>query len=311
MNFSKNRRQLLSGAMALSLAPALPMIGKQAIAASADGVEQLNEQFYLLNQSGANVLVRAGNSGNLMVDTGPMGQAAALIEQIGAATGNTNVEIAFNTHYHADQTGGNEALKASGSRIIAHKRTKEWMEQPNWSFEELRYSQARSEEALPTETFRLNGALNFSGEEVEYGYLIAAHSSGDIYVKFNNANIMAVGDVVSPVRDPMLEHAAGAWIGGRKEAMDKLVELSDENTMIIPAYGPVLTRAHLEAERDMMSYIYDETVEMVRKGFGPEEMLESGFMDNLLRDFDDPQTFLYDLCKGFWAHHNKLNHNVV
>ena len=44
--------------------------------------------------------------------------------------------------------------------------------------------------------------LTVGGRRIEYGYLIEAHTDGDIYVAFPDANVIAVGDVVSPVARP-------------------------------------------------------------------------------------------------------------
>jgi hypothetical protein len=40
-------------------------------------------------------------------------------------------------------------------------------------------------------------------------------------------------------------------------------------------------------------------------------MLKAGVMNGLARTWKDPQRFLHDLHKGLWAHHNKLDANVV
>ena len=63
---------------------------------------------------------------------------------------------------------------------------------------------------------------------------------------------MCVGDVASPQRDPAFDWYAGGWLGARVDALDLLLARADENTRIVPAYGPVMTRAQLQAERDMM-----------------------------------------------------------
>ena len=52
-------------------------------------------------------------------------------------------------------------------------------------------------------------------------------------------------------------------------------------------------------------------VEHLRLGETPRDMLETGVLDGLAREFDDPYRLLYDLQKGFWAHHNKLMHDIV
>jgi glyoxylase-like metal-dependent hydrolase (beta-lactamase superfamily II) len=153
--------------------------------------------------------------------------------------------------------------------------------------------------------------LKAGAEQIDYGYLIEAHTSGDIYVFFRNANVLAAGDVASPARDPELDYFTGAWIGGRVDAMDRLLKLSDEKTRIVPGYGPVMSRAELKIERDMMAAIYERTVDRVREGDSPEDMLKAGVMDGLTRTFHDPKKFLYDVHKGLWAHHNKLAPNVV
>ena len=42
---------------------------------------------------------------------------------------------------------------------------------------------------------RAEGALSFAGRRVDYGYLPAAHTDGDLFVQFADLNVMAVGGV--------------------------------------------------------------------------------------------------------------------
>jgi glyoxylase-like metal-dependent hydrolase (beta-lactamase superfamily II) len=214
----------------------------------------------------------------------------------------------FNTHFHLENTASNEIFSA---KILAHENTRQWMATQYWVPAEDRYQKARPKAAQPNETFYTAGSLKAGSEQIEYGYLINAHTSGDIYVFFKDSNVLAVGDVASPARDPELDYFTGAWIGGRVDAMDKLLKLSDDKTRIVPGFGPVMTRAELKAERDMMATIYDRTVDRVREGDSSEDMLKAGVMNGLTRTFKDPGRFLYDLHKGLWAHHNKLAPNVV
>jgi glyoxylase-like metal-dependent hydrolase (beta-lactamase superfamily II) len=185
------------------------------------------------------------------------------------------------------------------------------MATPTWMPNEDHYRQPRPKDAQPDKTFYVDGSMTAANERIEYGYLIEAHTSGDIYVLFRDSNVLAVGDVASPVLDPELDYLTGAWIGGRVDAMDRLLKLSDANTKIVPGFGPVMTRAELQVERDMMKTIYDRTVDRVREGDYVEDMLKAGVMNGLARTWKDPQKFLHDLHKGLWAHHNKLDANVV
>ncbi len=108
------------------------------------------------------------------------------------------------------------------------------------------------------------------------GYLLEAHTRGDIYVFFRDSNVLAVGDVASPLRDPALDWYAGGWLGGRVDAMSDLLKIAKADTRIVPAYGPVMTRAQLQAERDLMSKLYDKTSLLTTQGQSAQDMLDGG-----------------------------------
>ena len=73
-------------------------------------------------------------------------------------------------------------------------------------------------------------------------------------------------------------------------------------------FGP---KAQFKAERDVMEEVRSRLWKQVREGDGPKDMLDEGVMNGLGRTWKDPYKFLYDACKGMWAHHNKLDPNVV
>jgi len=266
----------------------------------------------ILNEGGTNVVaLSTGSDGLLLVDSGAPKDGDKLIAAMKNGAASPKVHTVFNTHYHLDQTGNNELFASSGARIIAHDRTRQWMSNDYWLPDQDRYEKARPKGAWPTEVFFDKGYMTAGGESIEYGYLIMAHTSGDIYVHFKNANILAVGDVASPVKDPELDWLTGAWIGGRVDAMDLLLKLSNDQTKIVPGSGSVMTRAELKAERDMMEEVRVRLFKEVREGDSPQDMFEAGVLKGLPRAWKDPQKFLYAAAKGLWAHHNKLDANVV
>ena len=264
--------------------------------------QRVNESLAVLDAGGANVVAFSAPDGVVLVDSGkPKSSVAA----------GSKVQTLFNTHYHIDQTGNNEVFGAAGAKIIAHERTRQWMSSDYWVPGEDRYEKARPKAARPTEVFQTTGSLKTGAEQIDYGYLPLAHTSGDIYVFFRNANVLAVGDVASPLVDPSLDYFTGAWIGGRVDAMDVLLKLANAQTRIVPAYGPVMTLAELKAERDMMEEVRARLFKTVREGDGPRDMLEAGVLKGLPRTWKNPNKFLYDAAKGLWAHHDKLDPNVV
>jgi glyoxylase-like metal-dependent hydrolase (beta-lactamase superfamily II) len=302
-----DRRQLLTGVVGGLLANlALPRRG-----AAQQAGTRLTDRLSLVTSGRTNVLALSTPEGLVLVDSGAPELAAPLMADLKASSPDGRVRTVFNTHWHLENTGANDALRQGGAAIVAHENTRLWMAIPTWMPAEDRYRQPRPKTAHPTETFYANGSMTAGGERIDYGYLIQAHTSGDIYVFFREANVLAVGDVVSPVQDPALDYFTGAWIGGHVDALDRLLELARDDTRIVPGYGPVLSRADLKAERDVMKTIYDRAVDRVREGDSEEDMLETGVLTGLARTFKDPKAFIHAVHKGLWAHHNKLNANVV
>jgi cyclase len=269
------------------------------------------DNIVILDGGGANVLAFSATDGLVLVDSGAPNNADKMLAALKAFAPNAKVNTLFNTHYHLDQTGNNDLFSKAGAKIIAHDRTRQWMSTDYWVPGEDRFEKARPKAARPAETFQTTGSLRAGGEQIDYGYLPLAHTSGDIYVFFKTSNVLVVGDVASPVRDPALDYFTGAWIGGRVEAMDIILKLSNEQTKVIPSYGPVMSRAEFQAERDMMEEVRVRLWKQVREGEGPKEMLEGGLLNGLPRTWNDPYKFLYDAAKGLWAHHSKLDPNVV
>src|SRR5262249_2386828 len=141
--------------------------------------------------------------------------------------GSGKIQTVFNTHYHVDHTGNNETF-SSDAKIIAHDVTRQWMSTDYWLPSEERYEKARPKAAWPTETFFNSGTMKAGGEQIDYGYLLSAHTNGDMYVYFKDSNVLAVGDIASPVNDPELDWITGGWIGGRVDAMDLLLKISND-----------------------------------------------------------------------------------
>ncbi len=287
------------------------VLAARALSAQQLSSTRLTDKLSVIDGGGANVVAFSSADGFVLVDSGAPKSGDKVMAALKSLAPGAKVQTLFNTHHHTDQTGNNEMFSAAGAKIIAHKRTLEWMSSDHWVPAEDRYEIARPKAARPTETFLTTGSLKTGGEQIDYGYLTLAHTNGDIYVFFRNANVLAVGDVASPLRDPALDYLTGAWIGGRVDAMDILLKLANEQTRIVPGYGPIMSKAEFKSERDVMEEVRDRLFKQVREGDGPKDMLEGGVLKGLARTWKDPYKFLYDAAKGCWAHHDKLGPNVV
>ena len=309
------RRDFLRSAVAGALA--LSASSRALRAQATSSIRNVTNRVSVINVGGNNVLcLKAVPSDRfVLVDCGPPNSRDQLQASLGSFVGSAKLEILFNTHFHIDQTGNNELFAAAGAKIIAHEHTRQWMSTDYWLPDENRYERARPKTAHPTETFRTTGTLQVGTanypEVIDYGHLPLAHTDGDIYVFFKNSNVLAVGDVAAGLRDPALDWLTGAWIGGRVDAMDTILKLSNDDTQIVPASGPVMNRTEFKEERDMMEEVRSRIWKRTLQGDSAREMLEAGVLDGLLRAWKDPYKFLYDAAKGMFAHHNKLDPAVI
>ena len=306
-----NRRAIVKSALGGVLGLTLPPFARSAFSQEGPAVVPVSEGFVMLTGAGGNVLVRTASTGQVLVDSGAAEFTDAVLVHLRGLAGGGGVTTLFNTHWHREQVGGNLAFGRSGTTIIAHEKTRAHLATDYYLWDEDRYEKARPAAAHPTVIF-FSGDKTLAGKErIEYGHLLEAHTDGDIYVFFRDANVLAAGDAISPLKDPVLDWFGGGWLGGRVDAQKKLLKLSDEKTRIVPSYGPVVGRAELQAELDMTGMLFDRMLDMIKQGMSAQDMLDAGLMQGLNRTFRDPSRFAYDAHKGYWAHHNSLAPEVL
>jgi glyoxylase-like metal-dependent hydrolase (beta-lactamase superfamily II) len=235
-----------------------------ALAQSSITTQSLNANLALFSGNGGNVLVRRAANGELLsVDGGLAANAANLLRSISDTLGSDQITTLINTHWHHEHTGLNEQLADRGIRIFAHENTRQWLstriERP---WEDVVFDPLPAA-AQPNETFYHYGELQHDDVQIEYGYLRQAHTDGDMYVFFPQDNVLHVGGIVSTDTWPLMDWWTGGWIGGLVDGIETLLSVANESTVIVPATGPVMTKADLMVLRDM----YAELFNAVRTSF--------------------------------------------
>ena len=299
-----NRRQFIHSTLfsAASASPALTRIALAGDAKNTIAAVPLAEKLVLLSGAGANVVAAGGPDGLVLVDGGLEKHSKELLKTALQATQAHRVTTLFNTHWHPEQTGSNEALGRKGVKIIAHTNTKLWLTRHiTVGWRPGGYGPFTGK-ALPGETFYAKADMSIGDEHLEYGYLPQAHTDGDIYVFFRKANVIVGGGVVSADRWPVLDFETGGWIAGLVAGLDSLIKLADDQTRIIPADGPILTRADLQAQRTSYFTIYERLVKCLTQGLGPAEALATDPAKGINSQWGDPQPFLTMAFKSLWGH---------
>lgn len=301
---SVNRRSVLHGALGAAVVAA--------IRPAAAKIDPIADDLLLHSEVGGNVIGLKTTEGAVLVDSGgpSSGPQSTVLSFAEEALGG-RVHTLFNTHWHLDQIGGNEAIGRAGANIVAHEKTRLRLAVGYYLADEGRYQQPVPVKAQPTESFYTTGSTTIGGKHIDYGYLIEAHTDGDAYVYFRDDNVIAVGDALAPERDVELDWWGGGWLGGRVDSLKQLLAVTDARTRYVPSYGEPVGRAPVQAEYDMCNMLFERFFERIRKGETNEDMLAAGIMEGTGRTWNDPAKFVHDAHKGFWGHNNTLSHDIV
>lgn len=260
---------------------------------------EVRPQIYLVSGTGVNtVLFAPPGSIPVLVDAGGAATAAALARVITTLAQGTSVPVLFNTHWHQEQTGANDHFGALGSRIVAHENTRLWMTVPINSRWQGRTFAPRAAVARPNDTFYDTGSLQMGGEQLDYGYLLQAHTDGDIYVRFRTSNVIVAGDVVSGSEYPITDYCTNGSFGSMVNAQKALLAMADERTKIVPGRGRVMSRAELAEQLQMMTTIRDRLYDLVKRGMSAEEMVAAHPTREFDAQYGDPGLMIRNAARS-------------
>jgi glyoxylase-like metal-dependent hydrolase (beta-lactamase superfamily II) len=249
---------------------------------------------WLFQGAGGNVVALPGPDGALLIDGGRAANAGALLAAVMKATGTTRINTLVNTHWHPDQVGANEAVGKAGGVILAHEKTQLMLS--NTVYNAIGITgrvPALPPAARPTKTVRFDGSLEFPGQQVDVGYMPAAHTDGDIYIHIPKLNLLVVGGVVSAEEWPLLDYQNGAWLGGRVRGVEHLADLVKPDTRVVPSTGRMMTGKEILRHRDIYQKLYSTMIGYLNKGLGPEDAVKLNPLKEYTPEFGDPSAFLY------------------
>jgi cyclase len=256
----------------------------------------IRDNLVMLTGAGANIVAMTGPDGVVMVDGGLAANSASVLRAV-----NGSVRILFNTCWFPEQTGLNQTLGQSGATIIAHENTRLWMGTDITRPWEKRTFPPAPKEARPNKTFYNKGSITAGDERIEFGYLLQAHTDGDIYVFFPKSNVLVIGGLISKNEWPLIDWWTGGWIGGLVNGLDTLLKVGDAETRIVPAQGPIITRADLQAQYEMYKTINTRLQQLIRKGKSPDEAVAAEPTKEFNDKMGKPDMFVRLAFQSLWG----------
>src|SRR3984893_2777203 len=241
--------------------------------------QKLAANLTLLSGPGGNVVVLNGADGKILVDTFLSPAWPKLKENLDGI-GNAPVKTVIDTHWHFDHTENNGPLHAAGATILAHENTKKRMSEAHDLPVLGVHLEPSPADALPQETFATSHRLKGNGENLMMQHFAPAHTDSDVYVLFEKANVIHMGDTFFNGLYPFIDSSTGGKISGMIAAVDKILTLASKDSKIIPGHGPLGNKEDLTKYRELLVTARDRVQKLKAAGKTAEETVaEKPFAD--------------------------------
>jgi len=224
--------------------------------------------------AGGRIGVLAGPDGIFMVDA----QYAQITDKVVAAIRKISTEpIRFlvNTHVHGDHTAGNANFVKMGALLFAREELREELLRPPAPLPNGNPAPPRDPARLPVVTYGMGDPvkLRLNGEIVDLIPVRAAHTGGDTMIRFENADVIMIGDFYRNYGYPFIDTNNGGTLKGALEALDQTMKLAGPNTRLIPGHGTIIHRNDIVPYRDMMLDVQAKVQRLISEGKTEQEVL--------------------------------------
>jgi cyclase len=223
--------------------------------------------------AGGRIGVLAGPDGILMVDS----QYAQLTDKVVAAIrriGAAPIRFLINTHIHRDHTAGNANFARMGAVIYAREELRDRMvrisRSPNASANPV-----SDPAGFPVVTYGMGPPvkIHLNGETADLIPVRAAHTGGDTMIRFENADVIMIGDFYRNYGYPFIDINNGGSLKGMLEALDATMKLAGPDTRLVPGHGSIIKREDIVPYRDIIFAVQEKVQGLIAQGKTLPEVL--------------------------------------
>jgi cyclase len=222
-NFISSLFWLASGA---ALMP-INAIGKQA---AYNQINPIRRNVGTFTGRGGTIGWLADENAMVVIDSQFPPSAGAFFEKVQQYSSQP-IDALINTHHHTDHTAGNSFFRNLASEIVAHENVPE-----------LQRSVAEMQNTLDDQvyadtTFEDSWSLDTGDEIIHAMHYGPAHTSGDIVIRFEKANVIHMGDLIFNRWYPFIDMASGASISNWIHFLERVIQDSEPDTVFIFGHG--------------------------------------------------------------------------
>ena len=228
-----------------------------------------NVGFFTMRGGTIGYLVNAG--GVVVIDSQFPAEATACLNGLNERSNGRGVDFLINTHHHGDHTGGNISFRGAAKKVVAHVKADEHMRNPPGG-------QPPADQLYPDTTFTETWSADVGDEKISAKFYGRAHTSGDVAITFERANVVHMGDLMFHQRHPVVDRSAGATLRGWATNLDRAVADHANDTIYIFGHAgtglPVTgTQADIARFKDYIGALMAFVEAQVKAGKSRDEIL--------------------------------------
>jgi glyoxylase-like metal-dependent hydrolase (beta-lactamase superfamily II) len=235
----------------------------------------LGHNTYRLEGLGGNITIAVGSDGIIMVD----GQFAPLHDKILAAIRAISplpIKYLVNTHFHGDHPGGNGPFqKNDGVTVVAQDNVRVRLAAGTTNGVTGAKTPPVAPEALPKQTYTGGSiTLEVGGRKAILTHVNNAHTDGDTWVYFPDANVLCTGDTMNNnKRYQTIDFANGGDIRGAIRATEAFLKVANDDTKVMTGHGPLAKRADIVEYNAMLKTVRERIEKLVLEGKSEDEVI--------------------------------------
>lgn len=233
-----------------------------------------------------NVTAVGSARGLLVVDTHGSARAAAEVVDDLRRLGAGDAVAVVNTHVHFDHLFGNATLREAYGPVPVHAHESVPEDLPahearvRAAYEEdgaadPHAAEVRETRVLAPDTLLSSvRGLDLGDRLVELVHPGRGHTRGDLVVRVPDADVLLAGDLVEESALPSL--GEDCWPLDWPPTLDTVLQLTGDDTTVVPGHGAPVDRAFVEAQRDELGVIAETVRSLAASGVPESRALTEG-----------------------------------
>jgi glyoxylase-like metal-dependent hydrolase (beta-lactamase superfamily II) len=235
----------------------------------------LGHNTWRLEGLGGNITIAVGSDGIIMVD----GQFAPLHDKILAAIRAISplpIKYLVNTHFHGDHTGGNGPFQThDGAIAVAQDNVRVRLAAGTANGVTGAKTPPVAPEALPKQTYTGGSiTLEVGGRKAILTHVNNAHTDGDTWVYFPDANVLCTGDTMNNnKRYQTIDFANGGDIRGAIRATEAFLKVANDDTKVMTGHGPLAKKSDIAEFNAMLKTARERIEKLFKEGKSEDEVI--------------------------------------